>query len=68
MSVCFARAFALALLIPLFAAPLASASEQGEVNIYSDRQPYLINPPLKAFTVDAGNLIRTHEGSGDELP
>jgi iron(III) transport system substrate-binding protein len=45
-----AHAFALALLFPLQAATIALAEEAGEVNVYSYRQPYLINPLFKAFT------------------
>ncbi len=49
-----ARAFALALLSSLFAASIAQAAEPGEVNVYSYRQPYLINPLFKAFTEETG--------------
>lgn len=58
----FARAFALALLSPALAASLAQA---GEVNIYSYRQPYLIEPLLKQFTQDTGikvNVIFAEKG------
>jgi len=58
----FARALALALLSPALAASLAQA---GEVNIYSYRQPYLINPLLKEFTDETGikvNVIFAEKG------
>ena len=61
----FARASALALLTLLFAVPHARAAEPGEVNIYSYRQPYLINPLLKEFTDETGikvNVIFAEKG------
>jgi len=61
----FARALALALLAPIVAIPSAPAAEQGEVNIYSYRQPYLINPLLKAFTDETSikvNVIFAEKG------
>jgi iron(III) transport system substrate-binding protein len=61
-----ARALALALIAPLLTAPLASAAEPGEVNIYSYRQPYLINPLLKEFSDETGikvNVIYAEKGS-----
>jgi iron(III) transport system substrate-binding protein len=60
----FARALALAL-SPLLAASIATAAEPGEVNVYSYRQPYLINPLLKAFTDETGikvNVIFAEKG------
>jgi iron(III) transport system substrate-binding protein len=54
MRVSFARAAALALLCLTVIAPCAQAAEPGEVNIYSYRQPYLINPLLRAFTDENG--------------
>jgi iron(III) transport system substrate-binding protein len=60
-----ARAFALALLCPLLAASIASAAEPGEVNVYSYRQPYLINPLFKEFTEETGikvNVIFAEKG------
>jgi iron(III) transport system substrate-binding protein len=60
-----ARAFALALLSSLFAASIAQAAEPGEVNVYSYRQPYLINPLFKAFTEETGikvNVIFAEKG------
>ena len=65
MRVRFARALALALLFPAVAAAHAQAAESGEVNIYSYRQPYLINPLLKAFTDATGikvNVIFAEKG------
>ncbi len=61
----FARAAALAFLASLVAAPCASAAEPGEVNIYSYRQPYLINPLLKEFSDETGikvNVIYAEKG------
>jgi iron(III) transport system substrate-binding protein len=60
-----ARAFALALLVPLLAASIAQAAEPSEVNVYSYRQPYLINPLFKAFTEKTGikvNVIFAEKG------
>lgn len=60
-----ARAFAFALLSPLLAASDAKAAEPGEVNIYSYRQPYLIEPLLKEFTDETGikvNVIFAEKG------
>ena len=65
MRVSFARASALALLFLAVIAPCAQAAESGEVNIYSYRQPYLINPLLKAFTDQTGievNVIFAEKG------
>ena len=60
----------------LLASALVSAApafaDGGEVNIYSFRQPYLIQPLLNAFTKETGikNERRVfHEGSlASELP
>jgi len=60
-----ACAFALALLSPLLADTIAMAEEAGEVNVYSYRQPYLINPLFKAFTEQTGvkvNVIFAEKG------
>jgi iron(III) transport system substrate-binding protein len=60
-----ARAFALALLVLLLAASIAQAAEPSEVNVYSYRQPYLINPLFKAFTEETGikvNVIFAEKG------
>ena len=45
--------------------PIAAAEEAGEVNVYSYRQPYLINPLFKAFTEETGikvNVIFAEKG------
>ncbi len=60
-----ARTAALAILIPAFALPFAHAEKPGEVNIYSYRQPYLIDPLLKEFTAETGikaNIIFAEKG------
>ena len=61
-----ARAAALAILtLPVFALPVAYAKDPGEVNIYSYRQPYLINPLLQEFTKETGiktNVIFAEKG------
>ena len=60
----FARAIALALL-PTLASAVVAAAEPGEVNIYSYRQPYLINPLLKEFSAETGvkvNVIFAEKG------
>ena len=59
-----ARTAAFAFLFPLVT-PLASAAEPGEVNVYSYRQPYLINPLLNEFTDETGikvNVIYAEKG------
>ncbi|MEX2166353.1 MAG: Fe(3+) ABC transporter substrate-binding protein [Methyloceanibacter sp.] len=59
-----ARASALALIITALAAP-AQAADSGEVNVYSYRQPYLIEPLLKEFTDETGikvNVIFAEKG------
>jgi iron(III) transport system substrate-binding protein len=64
MPLCFARASALALIIPALATP-AQAADSGEVNVYSYRQPYLIEPLLKEFTDETGikvNVIFAEKG------
>jgi iron(III) transport system substrate-binding protein len=65
MRLALARAFALALLVLALAAANAQAVEPGEVNIYSYRQPYLIDPLLKEFTQETGikvNVIFAEKG------
>jgi iron(III) transport system substrate-binding protein len=60
-----ARAAALAILIPASALPFARAETPGEVNIYSYRQPYLIDPLLQEFTAETGikaNVIFAEKG------
>jgi iron(III) transport system substrate-binding protein len=59
-----ARVFALALPFVLAAQNLAAA-EAGEVNVYSYRQPYLIEPLLQEFTQQTGikvNVIFAEKG------
>src|SRR5262249_57222236 len=60
----FARALAFALLSSAFAASIANAN-LGEVNVYSYRQPYLIDPLFKEFTDETGikvNVIFAEKG------
>ena len=63
-----ARVIALALACFVLSAVFAErlpATEAGEVNIYSYRQPYLINPLLKTFTQETGikvNVIFAEKG------
>ena len=60
-----ARAIALAILLPAFALCFARAEDPGEVNIYSYRQPYLIDPLLAEFTKETGietNVIFAEKG------
>jgi len=60
-----ACAAALATLILAFVLPFAHAEDSGEVNIYSYRQPYLIEPLLSAFTEQTGiktNVIFASKG------
>jgi len=59
-----ARACALAL-VSAIAAPQAHAADSGEVNVYSYRQPFLIEPLLKEFTEATGikvNVIFAEKG------
>ncbi len=60
-----ARAAALAILISASALASARAETPGEVNIYSYRQPYLIDPLLQEFTAETGikaNVIFAEKG------
>jgi iron(III) transport system substrate-binding protein len=60
-----ARVLALAILLPAFAFSFALAETPGEVNIYSYRQPYLIDPLLQEFTAETGikaNVIFAEKG------
>lgn len=53
----------------LFAAASA-AQAQGEVNVYTDRQPFLIDPLLEAFTADTGvkvNVVYAKSGIEERL-
>src|SRR6185295_9031653 len=61
-----------ALALSVSAAPLlvASASAQGEVNIYSYREPQLIDPLLKGFTELTGirtNVVYSSAGLNERL-
>ena len=59
-----ARALALAFL-PALASSSVLAANSGEVNVYSYRQPYLIEPLLKEFTDETGvkvNVIFAEKG------
>ena len=48
-----ARAFTLALFLSQFAAPHAWATEPSVVNVYSYRQPYLVEPLFAEFTKES---------------
>ena len=51
--------------LPAIAASTAQAADQAEVNVYSYRQPYLIEPLLKEFTDETGvkvNVIFAEKG------
>ena len=63
----FSEALLLALLslLAVSGAHAAQAAEAGEVNVYSYRQPYLIDPLFKDFTVKTGikvNVIFAEKG------
>ena len=61
----FARALALALSSLPSPHPAFRPPSSGEVNIYSYRQPYLIDPLLKEFTDETGikvNVIFAEKG------
>ncbi len=48
----------------------APAAAQGAVNIYSYRQPYLIQPLLKRFTEETGiktNIVYASKGLGERI-
>ena len=50
--------------------PVAMAEEKGEVNIYSYRQPFLINPILQEFTDETGikvNITYSKNGIAERL-
>ena len=51
---CARKLAALAVSLPVLAAGASGALAQGEVNIYSYREPQLIDPLLKAFTDKTG--------------
>ncbi len=60
MSIRFSHAAtgAFAVAVAVLAAPQQTAA-QGEVNVYSYRQPYLIEPLFKAFTEQTGIKVNT---------
>jgi len=68
MRTLLARGFAFALVSLAITPPLghgADAAEAGEVNVYSYRQPYLIDPLFKEFTEKTGikvNVIFAEKG------
>lgn len=48
----------------------AAAHAEGEVNVYTDRQPFLIDPLLEAFTADTGikvNVVYAKAGIEERL-
>jgi iron(III) transport system substrate-binding protein len=56
--------------LPILAAGVAGALAQGEVNIYSYREPQLIDPLLKAFTDKTGikaNVVYAGAGLNERL-
>ena len=60
----------LALPLALLAAGASAAAAQGEVNIYSYREPQLIDPLLKAFTEKTGiktNVVFASAGLNERL-
>src|SRR5215470_7594343 len=61
---------ALLLSLPMLAAVAGTALAQGEVNIYSYREPQLIDPLLKAFTEKTGiktNVVFASAGLNERL-
>lgn len=66
----FRRGIRCAALTALFAVLSGSVAGAEEVNIYSYRQPVLINPLLKAFTDKTGiktNVVFAEEGLADRM-
>lgn len=65
------RAFGLAAVAcAALSAGAASARAEGEVNVYTDRQPFLIDPLLEAFTTDTGtkvNVVYAKSGIEERL-
>ncbi len=52
------------------AAGSTAAQAQGEVNVYTDRQPFLIDPLLEAFTTETGtkvNVVYAKSGIEERL-
>jgi iron(III) transport system substrate-binding protein len=69
-SVCWRGAALGALAFSLLAGPAGPALAQGEVNIYSYREPGLIDPLLKAFTEKTGikaNVVYASAGLNERL-
>ena len=72
MQISFARRVLLALLPAILVCALGHAAEAGEtaeVNVYSYRQPYLIDPLFNKFTEETGikvNVIFAEKGLIDE--
>src|SRR4051795_5166464 len=64
------RFASIALSFPMLAAGVCAAQAQGEVNIYSYREPQLIDPLLKAFTDKTGikaNVVYAGAGLNERL-
>ena len=67
---CARKLAALAVSLPVLAAGASGALAQGEVNIYSYREPQLIDPLLKAFTDKTGikaNIVYASAGLNERL-
>jgi len=67
---CARKLAALAVSLPVLAAGASGALAQGEVNIYSYREPQLIDPLLKAFTDKTGikaNVVYAAAGLNERL-
>ena len=67
---CVRRLVSVAVSLPLLAAAAGAALAQGEVNIYSYREPQLIDPLLKAFTDKTGikaNVVFAAAGLNERL-
>jgi len=61
MRFCFSRCARLGLALSVVAGVIVSpaTSRAGEVNVYSYRQPYLVEPLFKAFTAKTGIKVNT---------
>src|SRR5436190_4475448 len=67
---CTRKLAALAVSIPVLAAGASGALAQGEVNIYSYREPQHIDPLVKAFTDKTGikvNIVYAAAGLNERL-
>jgi len=67
---CAHRFVSIAVSLPMLAAGACAALAQGEVNIYSYREPQLIDPLLKAFTDKTGikaNVVYAAAGLNERL-